>query len=291
MEYEIRSLSETEGGYLTKKLGEYLERTVPTDYGTADSEEIVLAIRDDAGSVIAGCIVGIRNWRRAVLEKLWADERCRTQGLGSLLLREAERTAKEKGCCIMCLATGMARPFYEKHGYSVFSVVKDFPKGHMGYSLMKRLDTDTPNYVPSNNGAAAKHKVECGTDEDARVISRGLYRFSVAIAPDEHDEVTIGRKIVDKDNRFIAGIVGEYGGWRGCCINVVWVEEAYRNQGLGSYLLNEVEREAKKLGAYVMFADAGDWNDGFFKKNGYTVRGKLEDYPKGHCCYELEKRI
>lgn len=37
--------------------------------------------------------------------------------------------------------------------------------------------------------------------------------------------------------------------------------------------------------------DAGDWNVGFFKKNGYLLRGELKDVPKGHSCYELYKMI
>ena len=53
----------------------------------------------------------------------------------------------------------------------------------------------------------------------------------------------------------------------------------------------EAEREAVRLGAYKLFASAGDWNVGFFLKNGFTVRGELDDYPKGHRAYEIEKRI
>ena len=32
-------------------------------------------------------------------------------------------------------------------------------------------------------------------------------------------------------------------------------------------------------------------NVGFFKKNGYLLRGELRDVPKGHDCYELYKNI
>ena len=47
----------------------------------------------------------------------------------------------------------------------------------------------------------------------------------------------------------------------------------------------------EKVGAYVVMTCACDWNVGFFQKNGYAVRGVLEDYPKGHGAYELQKRI
>ena len=48
---------------------------------------------------------------------------------------------------------------------------------------------------------------------------------------------------------------------------------------------------AKENGAYIVFANAGDWNAGFFRKNGFDIKGELEDYPRGHRCFELEKRL
>ena len=44
----------------------------------------------------------------------------------------------------------MARPFYEKHGYTVFTTLKK-ANGYIDYSLVKYLDKDAPNYVPTNN--------------------------------------------------------------------------------------------------------------------------------------------
>ena len=55
--------------------------------------------------------------------------------------------------------------------------------------------------------------------------------------------------------------------------------------------MGEVEREAKENGAYVLLSQCCDWVFGFFSANGFTARGELRDYPKGHTAYELEKRI
>ena len=41
----------------------------------------------------------------------------------------------------------------------------------------------------------------------------------------------------------------------------------------------------------MILTSAGDWNVGFFRKNGYLLRGELKDVPKGHDCYELYKMI
>ena len=40
------------------------------------------------------------------------------------------------------------------------------------------------------------------------------------------------------------------------------------------------------------FIEAFDWNVGFFKKNGYErVTGMLEDYPRGHVMYCMQKSL
>ena len=74
-------------------------------------------------------------------------------------------------------------------------------------------------------------------------------------------------------------------------IETLFVEEPFRRQGLGTYLLREAEELAKEKGAPMVLTSAGDWNVGFFNKNGYLFRGELKDVPKGHDCYELYKTL
>ena len=74
-------------------------------------------------------------------------------------------------------------------------------------------------------------------------------------------------------------------------IDALFVEERLRGKGIGTYLLKEAEKYAKENGASMVFTNAGDWNLGFFQKNGYLIRGELKDVPKGHNCYELYKTI
>ena len=69
-----------------------------------------------------------------------------TVGTGrAAILHEVERIAREKGCRVVTLGTAsyMARPFYEKHGYTVFTTLKK-PNGYISYSLVKYLDKDAP---------------------------------------------------------------------------------------------------------------------------------------------------
>ncbi len=79
--------------------------------------------------------------------------------------------------------------------------------------------------------------------------------------------------------------------WNIAFLEMLWVDEPYRDQGVGSCLLSELEREVKENGACIVLVDARDWNVDFFKKLGYTVYCTLEDYPNGYNKYKLQKRL
>ena len=293
MQYESRPLTEEDAAVLEQKIGEYAYQMAPPEPGTPEAEQLIFRAEDADGSFAGGCVVNIHEWGRAVLALLWVEEANRKTGLGSMLLKRAEQAVREKGCHYLCLGTMdfMARGFYEKHGYTVFTVNRDHPKGHVGWSLSKRVDRETPEHVPTQNSAVDRFTVKPGSKADIELIENGFERYNKQFVPDEHDDIPIGRKLIDANGNMIAGVAAEVDGWDGCDIDGIWVEEPYRRQGLGTYLLREIEREAKEQGANVVFTYCCDWVFDFFRKNGCTVRGTLPDYPKGHDAYELEKRI
>ncbi len=98
-------------------------------------------------------------------------------------------------------------------------------------------------------------------------------------------------KVEDGDGKVVGGCVVDIHPWGRAVLAQLWVEESYRRRGIGSRLFGEIEREAKEKGACVILSHCCDWVSGFFFQNRFTPRGKLEDYPKGHTAYELEKRI
>ncbi len=287
MEYRIEALTKEDAAYI----GERINGIVPHEVD-ADEEEFVLKIENENGEIIGGCIAEAYeyHWSRMFLDTLWVDERWRHQGIGSMIIREAERIAREKGCRVMTLGTAsyMARPFYEKHGYTVFTTQKN-PNGYISYSLVKYLDRDTPEYVPTNN-SGARFRVSLGSEDDADVIENGIHTYSANYEP-EYERVDFDQKLVDKDGRFAAGVIADVDKGAYGFIDAVFVEEPLRLQGLGTYLLKEAEALAKENGASMMLTNAGDWNVGFFQRNGYLLRGELKDVPKGHNCYELYKMI
>lgn len=287
MDYTIEKLTKEDAVYIGEKINEIVPREVEKD-----EEEFVLKVENENGEIIGGCIAEAYeyHWSRVLLEELWVDERYRHQGIGSMIIREVERIAREKGCRVVTLGTAsyMARPFYEKHGYTVFTALKK-ANGYIDYSLVKYLDRDTPDYVPSDN-SGTRFTISFGNEEDADAIQAGLDRYDEAYEP-KYENAGFYRKLVDQDGSFIAGVIadvkkGAYG-----FVDALFVEEPQRGQGLGTYLLKEAEEFARENGAPVIMTTAGDWNVGFFKKNGYLIRGELKDVPKGHDCYELYNNI
>ena len=287
MEYTIEELTKEEASYIGEKINEIVPRE--TD---ADEEEFVLKIENENGEIIGGCIAEAYeyHWSRMFLNTLWVDERWRHHGLGSVLLREVERIAREKGCRVVTLGTAsyMARPFYEKHGYTVFTTL-EMANGFISYSLVKYLDRDTPDYVPTDN-SGARFRVSLGDDDDAEVIENGIAAYSKAYEQ-EYENVGFYKKLVDKDGRFLAGGIADVEKGGNGFVDALFVEEPLRRQGLGTVLLQEAEKLAKENDAPMVLTTAGDWNVGFFQKNGYLIRGELKDVPKGHDCYELYKMI
>ena len=287
MDYQIVDLTEEEAAYIGRKIDEIVPHEVD-----ADEEEFVLKVENENGGIIGGCIAEVYEfrWSRMFLNTLWVDERWRRHGIGSMILREAERIAREKGCRVVTLGTAsyMARPFYEKHGYTVFTTLKN-ANGHISYSLVKYLDRETAEYVPKDN-SGARFRVSSGGGDDAEIIEKGIRTYSEAYER-QCESVDYCRKLADKDGRFIAGVIADAEKGGNGFIDALFVEEPFRHQGLGTFLLQEAEKLAKKNRASMMLTNAGDWNVGFFKKNGYLLRGELKDVPKGHTCYELYKNI
>ncbi len=93
-------------------------------------------------------------------------------------------------------------------------------------------------------------------------------------------------KVEHEEGKVVGGCVVDIHQWSRAVLAQLWVDARYRHHGLGSMLIRAAE-----TAAYVILSYCCDWVSGFFFQNGFTPRGELKDYPKGHTAYELEKRI
>lgn len=140
MDFDILRCEDGDNDYINDKLVEYNLSKVP-----AQQEDLFYGIErkmvDDDGNIIAGCLAFSYCWNIIYIDILWVDDAYRKQGLGSKLLKEVERVAKENGCRLAHLDTFdfQARDFYEKNGYKVFGTLDDCPKDHSRYYMSKVL--------------------------------------------------------------------------------------------------------------------------------------------------------
>ncbi|MFF4960393.1 GNAT family N-acetyltransferase [Streptomyces sp. NPDC001222] len=128
--------------------------------GTPAEREVPLQVWAlDAAGELAGGLAG-HTWTAWLhVDYLWVDGRRRGAGLGSRLLAEAERMAREeRGCTAARLETWdfQAPEFYKKQGYDVVCVIPDYPPGITEYTLTKRFGrpgAPPPTAPPGTPGA------------------------------------------------------------------------------------------------------------------------------------------
>ena len=95
-----------------------------------------------------------------------------------------------------------------------------------------------------------------------------------------------------KPQKLVGGLIGyiDWGWW--LYIDTIWVDADYRKKGIGHYLVTSAEQKAKNKGIKRAKLCTFDFQALlFYEKLGYTVYGKLEDFPEGHTLYYLKKLL
>ena len=130
------SPTENEIKYIRESLNRFNKSAVGDDRHTPVS----IVEYDGEGNIIGG-IIGGTYWGWMYVDILWVHEDHRGKGIGSDLLREAEREALRRGCHHVHLDTmsWQAPGFYQKHGYEVMGILPDIPEGNQKYLLVKAL--------------------------------------------------------------------------------------------------------------------------------------------------------
>ena len=107
---------------------------------TAARRPLSVLVRDGAGAALGGA-TGYTDRGWLYLDCFWLPESLRQGGWGSRVLAAAEAEGLRRGCRGARLFTYsfQARGFYEKHGYTVFGILDDFPPGHSQIWLRKTL--------------------------------------------------------------------------------------------------------------------------------------------------------
>lgn len=138
--YIIKESKDKDLDFIVDKLVEYNLSKVPL----IQEKEFLWINRtaeDEKGHIIGGILSKMYCWNCLFIDTLWVKEDFRKCGLGSKLLKEVEKIAKEKGCYLIHLDTFdfQGRDFYIKHGYDIFGTLDECPKGHKRYFMKKNI--------------------------------------------------------------------------------------------------------------------------------------------------------
>ncbi|EKO3436825.1 GNAT family N-acetyltransferase [Vibrio fluvialis] len=94
----------------------------------------------------------------------------------------------------------------------------------------------------------------------------------------------------DGNNQTVGGILGEIK-WGWLYVEGLWVSESVRAKGLGSALLTRLEEFALSKGITNFRLETTSFQAlDFYKKQGYTIFGELEDMPPNYTSYFLKKQ-
>jgi GNAT superfamily N-acetyltransferase len=88
-----------------------------------------------------------------------------------------------------------------------------------------------------------------------------------------------------------AGVYGYT--WGGCChVAYLWVAQARRRRGLGSRLLDAVERHAAARGCRrVLLSSHSFQAPEFYRLRGYVQSAVVHDHPPGHSSFHFAKQL
>ncbi len=103
-------------------------------------KDLGVYLQDEAGKTVAG-LIGHTHGNWLFIKYLWVSEELRRCNIGSNILNQAEKIAKERGCKYSFLDTFsfQAPEFYKKHGYKEVFVLENFPVTGSRYYFTKTL--------------------------------------------------------------------------------------------------------------------------------------------------------
>ena len=140
MTYKILQATSQELKTLDQALTDFNIQVAP-GLPRAEIHRLDFSAKNEKGELLGGIQAYWVNWGILHVELIYVFKAYRHQGIASALLKHAEQIAKQNKCHLAHLDTFdfQAKDFYLEHGYSVFGILENAPKGHSRYYMKKAL--------------------------------------------------------------------------------------------------------------------------------------------------------
>lgn len=130
------------------------------------------------------------------------------------------------------------------------------------------------------------------TKKEKDYVLKKLIEYNEKMVPFTQKKVIDLNFVAKHRNEIIGGINAILYSWKMLFVDILWVDEAYRGQRIGTGLIKKVEEEAKKQGCTLIHLDTFDFQaKDFYLKHGFEIFGVLDDCPPGHQRFYLKKKI
>ncbi len=93
------------------------------------------------------------------------------------------------------------------------------------------------------------------------------------------------------NDKLVGGAIG-YIKYNWYFLDLLYIDDEYRGQDIGTELINRIEKLARKEKLVGIRMETWDFQArGFYEKNGYIVYAEIKDCPPGTIDYFLKKEI
>lgn len=96
---------------------------------------------------------------------------------------------------------------------------------------------------------------------------------------------------VQQQGKLAGGLVGRIA-WGWMHLEILWLDSELRGLGIAKSLLSQAEELAIEKGCTGIHLDTFSFQaPDFYTSIGYTVFGKIDNYPDNHCRYFMQKKL
>jgi GNAT superfamily N-acetyltransferase len=129
--------------------------------------------------------------------------------------------------------------------------------------------------------------------ESRQAVVDGLVAFNRSQTTDFTGQfATVGLLLKQPDTGAIDGGLTARIGFGWMFVELLFVPERLRGQGIGRQLMEQAEAVAREKGCIGVHLDTFTFQaPGFYQKLGYAVLGEIANYPPGSSRFFLHKRL